>query len=184
MTEDEEKQRFYHALGLAISRWQIVEISLGHIFRFLLTGAAGSGNATMSAAARAAYYAVLNFNAKLTMTNLAFQMHSGKMTQEQRDEWKSLYNRATRKAKERNELVHFVVAEFSPPRQGCRILLIPNFVDPAAPLKTKGKDITYNYEQISQKGASFDALGKDLNQFLASLGYWGASRPVRLPKSP
>lgn len=182
MTKDEETRQFYHALGLAISRWQQVEVSLGQIFCCLLIGPARSGDATKPKAANAAYYAALNFNVKLAMTHFAFQMHSGRMPKALRDEWKSLHNRIGKRAKERNELVHFIVGQISPPKKGFRIFLFPNFLDPASPIKHKGKDIAYNYEEITRRGASFDALAKDLNGFLRSLGFWGP--PAQPTASP
>src|SRR5271156_486350 len=104
LTIQEEEQAFYAALGRALAQWQRVEENLAVTFS---TVAGGSGLPDL--AANAAFYAVLNFNTKLTMTTAAIEMKSFLSLAERPSgpdpmlaAWTPIKKRAERRVKHRN----------------------------------------------------------------------------------
>jgi hypothetical protein len=94
--------KFYIAVGLAITRWQQVEMALTQLFLILL-------NAKTGAAASAAFAAVHSFQTKLSMVDAAAYVVL-------RDtplfeEWRSIRGKLNKEdglADKRNEIAHFM----------------------------------------------------------------------------
>ncbi|HLZ65688.1 MAG TPA: hypothetical protein VKQ29_05620 [Aliidongia sp.] len=168
MQLEEETQRFFYALGWAISRWSKVEDLLAFLFAFLTSGNAHSH------AAKAAYYAAINFNVKLEMTQCASVWA---LDSQFKDEWKTLHNRIGRKSKRRNILVHYVAVRTEPvPSDGCHIHLTPSLGDVNALAEYTSSPPTLNFKEIEEVGDVFEALAAELGRFCIKVG---ALQPVQ-----
>src|SRR3954447_23805124 len=97
MTPAEEHLAFYYSIGLAITQWSYVEISLAGVVRACL------GEIEPSAI-DLAFYSVENFRSKLQMADNL--VHSRFMGSDALDEWIKLLDIIQSAANSRNALVH------------------------------------------------------------------------------
>jgi hypothetical protein len=163
----EEEKEFYMAIGKAITQWQEVEGKLAMIF-----SASMSGNQRTekmhNAYANAAFHTVLNFETKLGMTNSAIEMAHfslGYTDLKMLEAWHPLFNRASRRAKRRNELAHFQMHYDWNRKPGRRYYLRPNTMDMRAWMKFAGHPPERDTCLIRATGQSFEKLGLDLTAF-------------------
>jgi hypothetical protein len=169
---EEEEHLFYATLGKAVTQWQHVEEALAFIFCELVGPSQPLQNDESSVNANAAFHAVLNFETKLGMTHSAFEWTRFDVPEppthdEIADEWNTLHNRAQRRAKRRNELVHFMIIVDHTRKVGQRCYLRPNVSDFRALMKMckAGHTIERNARMIEATGNSFQKLGDDLIAF-------------------
>jgi hypothetical protein len=98
MTFDEERREFLAELAEVINEWVNVERALLQVFAVSLHGA-------HFGCASAAYYAIVSFEAKLTMTSsvLDYRLPDGPLYQEWADEKTGLRAQIGKKARTRNQ---------------------------------------------------------------------------------
>jgi hypothetical protein len=151
-----EKQiEFNEALAIAVTQWQHVELELYRIFLWCM-------NPANAAVASASFHAVINFNTRLAMTDAAAQIA---MANEQTDleTWTTLRERARKRVKRRNELVHFMT--FHKALEGdMRFRLVPSIFD----VNSAGSK-EYGTAEITGFGRSFGQLSQRMFLFANDL---------------
>jgi hypothetical protein len=151
-------EEFHRAIGAALTAWAQVEDNLADLFVFFVSGH------THTAAARAAFYAVINFNTKLAMTDVAAQW----AISQHLPRWTTIHNRLNRQAKRRNDIVHFTLVQSTEIRGDGfvkpAIVLTPSLGNLTAHLSgTPARRLTVN--DVQQRAATFQQLAKDINEF-------------------
>lgn len=97
---ENERQRFFAALGEAISQWAWVEYHLFHVYVRLV-------RPELFKATSASFHAVVNFRSKLAMVDAAASFALTK--EEDIVEWTTLKNKLGRLVKLRNAMAHMPV---------------------------------------------------------------------------
>jgi hypothetical protein len=164
-TPAQERAELYQAIGEATTAWARVEDHLGTLFTYFVAGTAIHGAGAL--AATAAFHAVINFNSKLAMTHCAAQWAIfGPFLKP----WQTLQNKLRRKAKLRNDIVHFsLIRSGSFPGGSMRYYLSPSLQDVTVHLS--GKDPPrLNVVDIRQRAQSFRQLAKELQDFAVLIG--------------
>lgn len=148
------EQDMDRAIGHALNSWNRVEDSLGDIF----CAAFGGIN---NLAARGAYMAVINFNARLRMVDAA--MAASKLPDDLMKRWSSIHNRADRKAEKRNKLTHFSRITDNTPGRGGTVYVVPNvWVGDEWVKSMLGKGIRWTWPEVW-------AFGQDFGKFAIEL---------------
>jgi hypothetical protein len=138
----DERQRFYAAIGFAVSQWQHVEAALANILIFLVV--AGDWFA-----ANAAFFSSISFAGKLDMVDAAAQKHL-LVQPDLLTEWGNLRD-AVRIA----------------PRDKYRLYLEPSILN----TNNQGRDTSprYNFVNIEDAARSFGETAQRLMDFLPKL---------------
>jgi hypothetical protein len=165
---------FYAAMGRAIAAWQSVEANLYEVYR-ATTGAQRPG------AEAAAFFSVPAFRAKLNMTTggVSFALQDDPTLFA---EWKTLSNRAQKKADWRNAMAHGAVwTMFRETRRDRKIYIGPNLNDPREQLKRKpGQDTEpLTLARVRQYETDFRTLASELRTFSRKI-----PPPVVQPQAP
>jgi hypothetical protein len=156
--------RFQYAIANALMQWQFIE---RNIFRIFIE----SVDCRSTTYVAAAYHATINFNLKLRMTNEVLELRL--MGDPLLEEWKTLKSRLEKRAKSRNELVHWFHESRPINSHGETIhtwRLTPNFYDPRPtkrPLLSE-KDIERIRIQFLRLGGDLDEFRAKMRIFLAS----------------
>jgi hypothetical protein len=154
-----ERERFYAAIGFAISQWQHVEVALANIFISLTRSADGS-------AANAAFFSAINFSIKLDMVDAAARMrffsHNPMLA-----EWDALFDLTHSKSKIRNNLAHFMSAIRVERQDKYRYYLEESVFDFNNIAKTKSP--RYNFANIEHEARSFGEIAQKLISFLDAI---------------
>jgi hypothetical protein len=159
ISHEEEQERFYAALGKAITQWQLVEGALALVFCRLI------GNQAFSSA-NMAFHAAISFTTKLEITNAAAisRLKTGPLW----SEWTALHNKASRGNNKRNQLVHSMLA-VKPGRPGYRYHLRPNVFDMRKTDRWAANPRAITEHQITAMGDSFEKLSSELIGFALKL---------------
>lgn len=168
----QQRKEMYCAIGEATTAWAAVEDQLANIFAYFV---AGDGR---SLTAKAAFHAAINFNTKLAMTDDGAELKLA-LDNESLKKWRTLSSRASRKAKNRNEIVHFALAtSVSLPDGQRKIHLSPSLQNPAP--RVSGKPVRELVaKDILQRAGAFRVLAQQLSEFAIEIG---AARPGQLPE--
>lgn len=179
MTEGEEVEEFYAALGRAISQWAHVEYGLKEVYHACLGGVSFW-------MCSAVFYAVENFRSKLRMVDTAVRMATpGTKLLEDWQKKGGLYARLNAKNAIRNNLAHFTVITFSNAKVGHRINLRPNIFDPKnLPIKNKGPTGGYFLKDLQAIPGQFSPLAHSLENFAARIGGRKEPHPKSLELEP
>jgi hypothetical protein len=154
-----ERERFYAAIGRAVSQWQHVEAALAHIFGVLLI-------AEQSFASSAAFFAAINFGTKLDMVDAAAQ--SRFLTQPSLlEEWRRLQDEARRKSNIRNNFAHYTCAIRVTEQDKYRYYLEPTVLNPNNYRRPNAP--AYNYVNIENEARSFGETARKLMEFLPQI---------------
>lgn len=158
MTPREHQQKFYESLALAITQWQYVESGLFGVFCALTK----IPNRTI---ASAVFFSPLSFSIKLKMVDSAAQF--ALMDSPLLKEWNKIHVQASKRARKRNELVHFMVMSESDGRNRLR----PNISDAQSALhyQKKGAIPEYTTKQLAEKARSFGNLFRRMENFADAL---------------
>ena len=156
MTTEDERTKFYFAIGFAISQWAHVEAALARAFaRF--TGARDSF------AANAAFFAAVNFNTKLEMTSAAaalkFLTQSNLLA-----EWNSIAKKVHKKSKVRNNFAHFTCIVRANKGDKYRYYLAMSALDNNSILADGSP--SYNHLNIMNEAHAFAELAEGVTDFL------------------
>ena len=162
MSEDPDFQwtpnHLHFHVGQALQAWANVERTLGRLFIHLLGG---------TESARAVYYTVIVFNARLDMTDAAFR--GSYPRPDHLTEWEALAKRLKTKSKIRNKLAHFETT-FDKTANPPRAFLSPSIGDihnyRAA---AHGKGTRWDYRDVAKFKDEFMHLYIDLDKFVNSL---------------
>jgi hypothetical protein len=155
----DERQRFYAAIGFAVSQWQHVEAALANILIFLVV--AGDWFA-----ANAAFFSSISFAGKLDMVDAAAQKHL-LVQPDLLTEWGNLRDEALSKSKLRNNFAHYMSAVRIAPRDKYRLYLEPSILN----TNNQGRDTSprYNFVNIEDAARSFGETAQRLMDFLPKL---------------
>jgi hypothetical protein len=156
LTLDEERERFYAALGKAITQWQEVEAAISRLFQDAM-GIDAFWPASVS------FHAVMSFEIRLDMTNAALQAIRGQLFM---DSWRPLYAKCSKRYKRRNQLAHFHLFADEMRRSGYRLHLAPSIFDGRAIQRWQNKAPRFNGCQIIAIGNSFSTLATSLTRLL------------------
>jgi hypothetical protein len=161
-TLEEEIRAFYSAIGTAMTQWQCVEEQLAVIFCAVV-----SDHPRERTIANAAFHAVINFNTKLAMIDaaLATRAFMSAPDRETYSEWRTLKNRAAKRADRRNEMAHFALDVADTARTGHRCYLAPNKINVEALVRHQGKPPRRTICAITAYGSAFQKMGDDLQAF-------------------
>jgi hypothetical protein len=176
ISQDDEREKFYAAIGRSLTLWQDVESRLGFIF----AEAMGIGG---SLAGNRAFYSIINSDSKLTMTNAA--LNGAGYSEVCMAAWRPISNKATRRNKRRNTLAHFMLEFDAGRRAGYRYHLRPNVFDLNAAEKWGNKPPILNLCQITATADAFETLAGDLIHFwrLMVRERWRVARSGEFPPS-
>jgi hypothetical protein len=175
MTFDEERRQFLAELAEVINEWVNLESALLRVFVASLHGA-------HFGCASAAYYAIVSFEAKLTMTSsvLDYRLPDGPLYQEWADEKAGLRAQIGKKARTRNRLVHFPCSSAPQAEEGRRFWLEPPLLNARAwPASTSDEVSMYFMTDIVTHRADFKALAQRIAWFAAQVDQQPA-----LPQGP
>lgn len=154
-----ERERFYAAIGFAISQWQHVEAALAGIFTSLTAS-------SDDFASSAAFFAAVNFSVKLEMVDAAAEARL--LTKRVLlQEWQKLSKEASSKATVRNNLAHFMSVVRISIRDKYRYYLEPSVFDPSNFGNEKAQ--RYNYVNIENQARTFGELAQKLSDFAPKL---------------
>ena len=153
---EDDFSAIYLAVGVAITRWQLVEGALTQLFIVLLRAKAN--------AASAAFNSVLSFRTKVDMVRKAAVVQ---LKDTLLDECMSLCKRLDKKANKRNQLAHFMVVQDAPQDKPLDIkqYLTPTVFDAARRLRRKGKPPMLDAKDIRQRAKGFDDLSRQVLEF-------------------
>ena len=151
------RQEFFAALGEAIASWYWVELRLFYMISRLL----GFKNIK---AAGAAFSAVINFNARLTMVDSAFQTTI--RNEDLHAEWRRLHRRLKKHVRKRNDIAHLTVTTFPQMEDPDKMVYLSHsFVDGSKnPLEP-----VYLLKDLRQMTKDFHQLMLDFQSFVDRL---------------
>jgi hypothetical protein len=169
------EQDMDRAIGHALAWWNHVEDGVGDVFCAVFGG-------VNNRAARGAYLAVVNFNARLQMVNAAASAIQLDPALSAR--WKNLRNRADKKSGIRNKLTHFS-RMIAPTAKGeTAVFVLPNFWEAeewAAAMS--GKGVRWTWPEIWEFGQSFGTLAVELGELARAIEESVRAQPTRFPPS-
>jgi hypothetical protein len=148
LTLDEEQERFYAALGKAITQWQVVEAAISRLYCDAL-GEEAFWPASVS------FHSIFSFEGRLDMTNAALQ---ATRNQAFMNSWRPLYSKCTKRYRRRNFLAHFHLYIDETGRPGYRLHLAPSIFDGRAIQRWQNRTPRFNRCQIVAIGNSFVTL--------------------------
>lgn len=153
---DLARKEFFAVLGEAISTWYWVELRLFYMLSKLV------GFADYYAAG-SAFASVVNFRARLTMVDAAFQT---KIEEENlQNEWKRLHKRLRKHARKRNEIAHLSVTTFPQIQDPEKMVFLShNLVD-----ATKDLNPVYLKKDVARMIGEFRTLMHDFQDFVDRL---------------
>jgi hypothetical protein len=161
-TPDEWNQ-FYRNLGSALSQWQSVEHALFDVFHKV-------SKCPNRHVASAMFFAIMNFEGKVTMTNMGAQIALADTPF--LSEWVKLFDRVQTNQTLRNHLAHFQINEDSSrnERAKYRLRLTPNFVNASQSVRyAEDTAPAYDLSQINGFADQFSVLATDLTAFAERL---------------
>lgn len=158
MTPQKERDRFYQAIGFAISQWAHVEAALANIFVYLVAAQDGG-------AANAAFFSAINFSLKLEMVDAAatIHLHEPQLLKQ----WSDLRRELNSKSKIRNNLAHFMSVIRVDKADKYTYYLEQNVFDLKRLLKAKAPK--YNCQNIEYEAARFGELAEKLTDLLPKI---------------
>jgi hypothetical protein len=168
MTPREHQQAFLETLASAITQWQAVEIELFFIFSKLL-------RAENNSVASAAFHSVINFNTRLAMTHAAAQIALA--NNPALGAWNGLHGRCAKRAKRRNNLVHFMLLHDATRADGSITMRLQPSIFDARAAQNKHKR-TYEMKHIEAIRSSFGLLSQDLHCFARALPAPASWQPI------
>jgi hypothetical protein len=115
----DEEERFYGALGKAITQWQEVEQALAMLFLDAHTQ-------DTWLRANVVFHSVLSFETRMDMVDAALKVSRSKAFLAK---WEPLFKRCAKRAKRRNQLAHFTLSVDPNRRAGYRCHLRPSIFD-------------------------------------------------------
>jgi hypothetical protein len=154
---ENERQRFFAALGEAISEWAWVEHHLFHVYVRLV-------RPELFKATSAAFHAVINLNSRLAMADAAASFVLTK--QEDIAEWTTLKNKLGRLVKLRNEMAHMPVYTAPQLPSDKSVYLAPTILDFGAERPEFGNP-KWVLRRVQDTGAMFERLAKRVAEFAA-----------------
>ena len=158
MTQEEECQLFYAAIGEAITEWAHIDDALYMVLHRCLQPADHMLVA-------AAFYAVDAFRTRLAMADavvryrLAGSQHVA--------DWEKLRRRINRKSRKRNELAHYQVLIDPQAPEGKRYKLVPALLDPTTP-RIGLEPIGLHLNELRYRSKVFKALFRMLTTFVSA----------------
>lgn len=157
MDIDTERTEFYAAIGLAITQWEFVETVLCEIFSRMLVSTNGF-------AANAAYYSIINANARRTMIDAAAEKHLPHKSPIARD-WAKLSDKVRKLSGRRNAFAHFsvVVGDFG---KGRHFRLQPTVHNSN---EFGNEQAPYFVNDINASAIAFSELAEALEAFLPKI---------------
>ncbi len=159
MDTHSELTNFYTKLGFALNWWQMVESALSIIFLRLTEANPEAGSA--------AFFAAVNFNAKLAMTDAAAHVALGGKKLEA---WAELQKSAAKLVEKRNDLVHFQLDSDDSQPEGQRHRLQPNMFASGSKKRFRGPKMpSYVLKDVEDISSKFRKLQHALNKFSKSL---------------
>lgn len=147
-----------HLLGRCVSQWSHVEDSLCVLFTAALGLNDNKELSTNRLAASAAYYAAINFETKLSITNAAVAIRIMRMPVEERPtmekEFGRLFRHIGNQGRTRNRIVHFQTLSDVLPDGDIRTKLRPRLFDPNNISRYTEKSMpqyrTHDLERVAQ----------------------------------
>jgi hypothetical protein len=155
----DEEERFYGALGKAVTQWQEVEQALAMIFLDAHTQ-------STRLRANVIFHTVLSFETRLDMVDAALKASRGTKFLAK---WQTLFNRCSKRARRRNQLAHFGLMVDPKRRPGYRYHLRPSIFDLSGLYKRRRRPPELNTCQIIAVGNSFSTLAQELQALLRPL---------------
>ena len=186
-SSDDEKYMFYMALGIAVDKWQSVDMMLQKLFARLVSGDYDS------IAAAAAYYAIVGFKGRLDMTKYAARV---RLTPTEYKRCAKLLSETETLSGDRNRFAHSYVMQGPVDKDGLRFYLAPMPLDPnysehyAKPLGIRAKKTRrYNLKELESVSNEFYDLARRLFAYATTVKLAKIKRPstlrrLRLPKRP
>ena len=179
MSDDKPKldndTQFKRVLGSTISAWNMVEDGLGDVFCALF----GSIN---HLAARNAYLAVINFNARMNMVEASAA--AALLSDDLLSECKTLLGRAGKKSGIRNKLTHFSRVNHKLPSGERAICLVPNFWTGDEWAKSmEGRGHAWTWPEVAEFGNQFSTLAIKLTQLARKIEEHRQKQPLKFPQS-
>ncbi|HVH76761.1 MAG TPA: hypothetical protein VM755_17735 [Stellaceae bacterium] len=171
MTIDEERDAFHRALGLAIARWANVEVALRNVFLASLGVYTPDDPRALSIAdpAAAAFFSVMSFRGKLTMTTAAIRVSFG--NGEVSRGWDNLLKRLKldgRRSLKRNDLAHFSVSYNEELAPGRRYMLTKTPWNPTnLRLYSRNDSPIYHLEDLLTAENEFAEISREFGIFAA-----------------
>ena len=165
LKQKEIDDKFYSALGRAISAWAVVEHRLWLIFHVLLK----DSNENFSSAI---YHSVVSPSAKLEMINIAIT--ALEFDKAFNDRWKKIYKDIDKKIKIRHELAHFGImtnVETSNPYTSPVLRQIPSKEVYRKIKSKKYQTNRYFVEDIENINTDFSKLSQDIADFISALAH-------------
>ena len=159
---EEERLRFYAALGLCIAQWSHVEDALASVFSEAMSGRS-------LIVTWGAFYAIQSPETKIDATNaaVAMRLHNGALL----NAWQRLFNHAHRKRKRRNNIAHFQVLIYPKEPEGRRYILRPMLLDPNNVLRYPDRPPPKLYcNDLEVIAATFSTLSTEITIFAYLLG--------------
>lgn len=163
------------AIGHALAWWNHVETALGDVFCAIF----GSINNT---AARGAYLAVINFNARLQMVEAAAQ--AIRLESSLLEQWRVLKNKTDKKSAIRNKITHFSRMAVKGKDGEMVIYMLPNFWETDEWISAiEGKSVRYTWPEIWKFGQTFGQLAIELRRLAVSIEQYVQAHPPKFPLS-
>jgi hypothetical protein len=157
------RKEFTSALGLAISRWALVEMQLCRLFIEFV-------DAKRPEAANAAFNSIRGFRVQLEMTHVAAKLFFDAPAVEERlKEWREFRNRLIKASEKRNDLAHYMMI-FEARDHGVRVpFLLPNIYDEnyrkERTQRISNRKDAYALEDLRAAFNTFSILERDLNSW-------------------
>lgn len=153
---ENERQRFFAALGEAISQWAWVEYHLFHVYVRLV-------RPELFKATSASFHAVINFKSKLAMVDAAASFALTK--EEDIAEWTTLNNKLGRLVKLRNAMAHMPVYTAPQLPSDKSIHLGPSILDFHADPSGELFNPKWVLRRVQDTSAMFERLAKRVAAF-------------------
>jgi hypothetical protein len=150
----EEYDAFYKAFGECFSAWSTVEVNLLSIYIFLLKSSEYD-------AAAASFYSTIGFRAKLNMVD-AIIKNSKSISASDLACWNKLYEKASKKSGNRNQIAHNTVFYGRLSETGIRKMFVAN-------PRTPSEGARLHRNELIHLRDSFVDLSQDLFRFWQSL---------------
>lgn len=169
------EQDMDRAIGHTLAWWNHIESNLGNVFCAIFGG-------VNHPAARNAYLAVINFNARLQMVNAS--LNGTQLPKEIANRWTNLRNRIDKKSAIRNRLTHFSRLKTTDQTGSEVLYVIPNFWEiEAFSNAIDGRGIRYTWPEIWDFGQDFGKLAIELRQLAAEIEVHVKAHPPEFPRS-
>ena len=150
------RNEFILSYTRCLFRWTDIEQELCRLFMKLVRSADERVSSTV-------FFSVVSFEAKLDMIDAAAQFALSETAL--RDEWFKLSNKASKRARKRNAIVHCQLIVQSGEYPNWEFRLRPNLLDYRKILaETRGKD-WFNAAELNRQTESFEGLAAKIHEF-------------------